>query len=223
MGRAAYETPPDAKATGDLRGGRPYNRRCEEASRRRARRARPGGNPESGAGTRAGRSGRGLRQTRDTGGRDRHDRGRAPGRGSSPVAARSSHTPWLCCRSNLPGGTAWMSVHRRGASPTACCRRALGRVIALDVGYGQLHPRLRADRAGDGARADERRARCRRCPLHPSLIVCDVSFISVRTALPPSLGLARDGWEALVLVKPQFEAGRARGAEGASCATARCT
>jgi 23S rRNA (cytidine1920-2'-O)/16S rRNA (cytidine1409-2'-O)-methyltransferase len=39
-------------------------------------------------------------------------------------------------------------------------------------------------------------------------IVCDVSFISVRTALPPALALARPGWEALVLVKPQFEAGR---------------
>jgi 23S rRNA (cytidine1920-2'-O)/16S rRNA (cytidine1409-2'-O)-methyltransferase len=38
--------------------------------------------------------------------------------------------------------------------------------------------------------------------------MCDVSFISVRTALPPALGLARPGWEALVLVKPQFEAGR---------------
>ncbi|WP_368737084.1 SAM-dependent methyltransferase, partial [Klebsiella pneumoniae] len=34
-------------------------------------------------------------------------------------------------------------------------------------------------------------------------------FISVRTALPPALALAAPGWQALVLVKPQFEAGRA--------------
>ena len=46
-------------------------------------------------------------------------------------------------------------------------------------------------------------------PFAPELVVCDVSFISVRTALPPLLRLAEPGWEALVLVKPQFEAGRA--------------
>jgi 23S rRNA (cytidine1920-2'-O)/16S rRNA (cytidine1409-2'-O)-methyltransferase len=45
-------------------------------------------------------------------------------------------------------------------------------------------------------------------PFAPGLVVCDVSFISVRTALPPVLRLAAPGWEALVLVKPQFEAGR---------------
>ena len=45
-------------------------------------------------------------------------------------------------------------------------------------------------------------------PYAPELVTCDVSFISVRTALPPALALARLGWEAVVLVKPQFEAGR---------------
>ena len=43
----------------------------------------------------------------------------------------------------------------------------------------------------------------------PQLVVCDVSFISVTKALPPVLKLAAPGWEAVVLVKPQFEAGRA--------------
>jgi 23S rRNA (cytidine1920-2'-O)/16S rRNA (cytidine1409-2'-O)-methyltransferase len=42
----------------------------------------------------------------------------------------------------------------------------------------------------------------------PQLVVADVSFISVRKALPPVLTLAAPGWRALVLVKPQFEAGR---------------
>ena len=45
-------------------------------------------------------------------------------------------------------------------------------------------------------------------PFAPDLVVADVSFISVRTALPPALALAAPGWEAVVLVKPQFEAGR---------------
>jgi 23S rRNA (cytidine1920-2'-O)/16S rRNA (cytidine1409-2'-O)-methyltransferase len=46
-------------------------------------------------------------------------------------------------------------------------------------------------------------------PFAPSIVVCDVSFISVRVALPPALRLAAPGWQAVVLVKPQFEAGRA--------------
>jgi 23S rRNA (cytidine1920-2'-O)/16S rRNA (cytidine1409-2'-O)-methyltransferase len=51
-------------------------------------------------------------------------------------------------------------------------------------------------------------------PFAPELVTCDVSFISVRTALPPALRLAAPGWEALVLVKPQFEAGRAEVGKG---------
>jgi 23S rRNA (cytidine1920-2'-O)/16S rRNA (cytidine1409-2'-O)-methyltransferase len=46
-------------------------------------------------------------------------------------------------------------------------------------------------------------------PFAPDLVTCDVSFISLTLALPPALRLASPGWRALVLVKPQFEAGRA--------------
>ncbi len=81
------------------------------------------------------------------------------------------------------------------------------RVIALDVGHGQLHPRLRADPRVSVLERKNARA-VASLPFAPELIVCDVSFISVRTALPPVLALAVPGWEALVLVKPQFEAGR---------------
>ena len=45
-------------------------------------------------------------------------------------------------------------------------------------------------------------------------MVCDVSFVSVRKALPPALALAAPGWEAVVLVKPQFEAGRGEAPRG---------
>ena len=51
-------------------------------------------------------------------------------------------------------------------------------------------------------------------PFAPELVVCDVSFISVTKALPPVLALAEPGWEALVLVKPQFEAGRSEVTKG---------
>jgi 23S rRNA (cytidine1920-2'-O)/16S rRNA (cytidine1409-2'-O)-methyltransferase len=51
-------------------------------------------------------------------------------------------------------------------------------------------------------------------PFPPQLAVCDVSFISVRIALPPVLRLCAPGWQAVVLVKPQFEAGRAEVGKG---------
>src|SRR5262249_50755028 len=82
------------------------------------------------------------------------------------------------------------------------------RVIALDVGYGQLHPKLRADERVVVLERTNARA-VESLPFAPALVVCDVSFISVKTALPPLLALAAPGWEALVLVKPQFEAGPA--------------
>jgi 23S rRNA (cytidine1920-2'-O)/16S rRNA (cytidine1409-2'-O)-methyltransferase len=86
-------------------------------------------------------------------------------------------------------------------------QRGAARVIALDVGHGQLHPRIRDDaRVVVLERANARHVS--RLPFAPDLIVCDVSFISVRKALPPLLELAAPGWEAVVLVKPQFEAGR---------------
>ncbi len=113
-----------------------------------------------------------------------------------------------------PAGRDCLDVGASTGGFTDCLlQEGAARVIALDVGYGQLHPRLRADRRVTVLeRANARRLTT--LPFAPDLIVCDVSFISVRTALPPALGLARQGWEALVLVKPQFEAGRADAPRG---------
>jgi 23S rRNA (cytidine1920-2'-O)/16S rRNA (cytidine1409-2'-O)-methyltransferase len=87
-------------------------------------------------------------------------------------------------------------------------QRGAARVIAVDVGYGQLHERLRADsRVTVLERTNARELA--ELPFEPELIVCDVSFISVRLALPPVLARSKPGWECIVLVKPQFEAGRA--------------
>jgi len=86
-------------------------------------------------------------------------------------------------------------------------QRGATRVIAVDVGYGQLHPRLRGDpRVTVFERTNARSLT--ELPFAPQLAVCDVSFISVRLALPPVLRLCAPGWQAVVLVKPQFEAGR---------------
>jgi len=91
---------------------------------------------------------------------------------------------------------------------TDCLLQAgAARVVAIDVGYGQLHPRLRADpRVTVFERVNARALT--ELPFAPDLVVCDVSFISVTKALPPVLRLAAPGWTALVLVKPQFEAVR---------------
>ncbi|MEP9397077.1 TlyA family RNA methyltransferase [Mesorhizobium sp. KR2-14] len=88
--------------------------------------------------------------------------------------------------------------------------RGAAHVTAIDVGHGQMHESLKADPRvscveGLNARdltADAMEGR----PL--DLIVSDVSFISLKLALPPALALARPGAHGIFLVKPQFEAGR---------------
>ena len=94
---------------------------------------------------------------------------------------------------------------------TDCLLQAgAARVCALDVGYGQLHPRLRDDpRVTVLERTNVRDLRCDDLPFPPTFVTCDVSFIGLGKALPPALACAAPGWRALVLVKPQFEAGPA--------------
>jgi 23S rRNA (cytidine1920-2'-O)/16S rRNA (cytidine1409-2'-O)-methyltransferase len=92
-------------------------------------------------------------------------------------------------------------------------QRGAARVVALDVGYGQLHPRIRSDpRVTVLERTNVRELT--ELPFPPVLVVCDVSFVSVRKALAPALALAAPGWEAVVLVKPQFEAARGEARRG---------
>jgi 23S rRNA (cytidine1920-2'-O)/16S rRNA (cytidine1409-2'-O)-methyltransferase len=84
------------------------------------------------------------------------------------------------------------------------------RVIALDVGYGQLHPKLRDDpRVTVLERTNVRELRCGELPFRPGFLTCDVSFIGLAKAFPPALACAAPRWRAVVLVKPQFEAGPA--------------
>jgi 23S rRNA (cytidine1920-2'-O)/16S rRNA (cytidine1409-2'-O)-methyltransferase len=84
-------------------------------------------------------------------------------------------------------------------------RRGAARVYAVDVGYGQLHYKLRTDpRVISMERTNVRYLTG--LPEQPDLAVVDVSFISLRLALPPVFGLVKD--EIVALIKPQFEAGR---------------
>ena len=95
-----------------------------------------------------------------------------------------------------------------GGFTDALLQAGAARVIALDVGYGQLHPKLRDDsRVTVLERTNVRRLDCDALPYAPTFVTCDVSFIGLEKALPPALRCAAHGWRALVLVKPQFEAG----------------
>jgi 23S rRNA (cytidine1920-2'-O)/16S rRNA (cytidine1409-2'-O)-methyltransferase len=87
--------------------------------------------------------------------------------------------------------------------------RGASRVYAVDVGHGQLHAKIKADRRVVSLEGVNARELTRtKVPESPQVVVADVSFISLKQALPAALGLAsRDAW-AVFLVKPQFELGR---------------
>jgi 23S rRNA (cytidine1920-2'-O)/16S rRNA (cytidine1409-2'-O)-methyltransferase len=83
-------------------------------------------------------------------------------------------------------------------------------VIAYDVAYGELHWSLRTDeRVTVVERANARRMTPDELPYAPDLIVADVSFISLTKVLPAVLACAApEGFDALAMIKPQFEVGR---------------
>ena len=80
------------------------------------------------------------------------------------------------------------------------------KVIALDVAYGFLHPKLRNDeRVFVFERKNIRGLKKEEMPFMPDYFTADVSFISVRKVLE-SLRKLNDSWEGIILFKPQFEA-----------------
>lgn len=89
------------------------------------------------------------------------------------------------------------------------------RVIALDVGHDQFHPRLRADeRVTVIERFNARNMTQSDLPYEPEFACCDVSFISLRLILPPMMQVVKPGSGLVTLIKPQFEAGREKVGRG---------
>lgn len=87
--------------------------------------------------------------------------------------------------------------------------RGAHRVYAVDVGHGQLRQKLTDDpRVVSLEGTDARNLTTHHIPEPPQAVVADVSFISLKLALPAALALAKNAW-LVALVKPQFEAGRA--------------
>lgn len=94
-----------------------------------------------------------------------------------------------------------------GGFTEVCLSRGAARVYAVDVGSGQLHPRVASDtRVINLERTDARTMTRALVPHAPDLIVCDASFISLIKVLPAALDLAREDADLVALVKPQFEA-----------------
>ncbi len=94
-------------------------------------------------------------------------------------------------------------------------KRGVAHVTAVDVGRGQLHPRLREDpRVTVWEATDARSLTPDRFETPPDLITADVAFISVSKALPAALSFSAADAEAVVLVKPQFELGAKRIGKG---------
>jgi 23S rRNA (cytidine1920-2'-O)/16S rRNA (cytidine1409-2'-O)-methyltransferase len=140
--------------------------------------------------------------------------------GDAPIEAEAPH-PWasrggvklaaaLDAFALDPSGLVALDVGAStGGFTDVLLARGAAKVIAVDVGHGQLDPRLVADprvRSLEGV--DARALTTELLGERPEAIVVDVSFIAQRLVLPPVLKLAAEQAWLVSLVKPQFELGR---------------
>ena len=140
--------------------------------------------------------------------------------GDAPIEAEAAH-PWasrggvklaaaLDAFALDPAGLVCLDVGAStGGFTDVLLARGAAKVVAVDVGHGQLDPRLAADprvRSLEGV--DARALTAETLGERPSAIVIDVSFISQRLVLPHVLKLAANAAWLVSLVKPQFEVGK---------------
>jgi 23S rRNA (cytidine1920-2'-O)/16S rRNA (cytidine1409-2'-O)-methyltransferase len=115
-----------------------------------------------------------------------------------------------------PAGRHCLDVGASTGGFTDCLlQRGAAHVVALDVAYGELHWSLRTDeRVTVLERTNARALEPAALPYAPDLVVADVSFISLTKVLPAVLRSAAPRFDALTMVKPQFEVGRERVGKG---------
>jgi 23S rRNA (cytidine1920-2'-O)/16S rRNA (cytidine1409-2'-O)-methyltransferase len=102
-----------------------------------------------------------------------------------------------------------------GGFTDALLQRGARHVVAVDVGSGQLHPRIAQDaRVTLFENLDARALEPTHLSEPPTLIVCDASFISLTLLLERPLSLAAKEATLVALIKPQFESGRGAGKKG---------
>lgn len=117
----------------------------------------------------------------------------------------------------VAGASALDAGASTGGFTDCLLQRGAARVVAVDVGRGQLHQRLAGDprvRVLDRTNVRHLDAAALDLPGPLDLVVADLAFISLRTVAPALTGLVRTGGDLVVLVKPQFEAGRAEVSRG---------
>ena len=140
---------------------------------------------------------------------------------STPLEVRGQDHPWVS-RGGLkldhaltafglsPAGLVCLDIGAStGGFTDVLLTRGAARVHAVDVGHGQLSWRLRTDpRVVAHERTNARYLTRCDIPEPIQALVCDASFIGLRTILPAPLALCAPGAWAVALIKPQFEAGR---------------
>jgi 23S rRNA (cytidine1920-2'-O)/16S rRNA (cytidine1409-2'-O)-methyltransferase len=115
-----------------------------------------------------------------------------------------------------PAGRRCLDVGASTGGFTDCLlQRGAAHVVALDVAYGELDWSLRTDeRVTVLERTNARSVAAGDLPYAPDLVVADVSFISLTKVLPAVLACCAERFDALAMIKPQFEVGRGRVGKG---------
>ncbi len=148
-------------------------------------------------------------------------------RDDAPLAVRGQEHPWVS-RGGLklahgldafgldPAGRVCLDIGAStGGFTDVLLARGAAKVYAVDVGQGQLAWKLRTDpRVVVLEKTNARHLDVTLIPEPIGALVCDASFIGLRTVLPAGLGLCGAGAFAVALIKPQFEAGPERVGKG---------
>lgn len=148
-------------------------------------------------------------------------------RDDAPLAVRGQDHPWVS-RGGLklargldafgfdPAGRVCLDIGAStGGFTDVLLSRGAAKVYAVDVGQGQLAWKLRTDpRVVVLERTNARHLDAALIPEPIGALVCDASFIGLRTVLPAGLALCAPGAFAVALIKPQFEAGPERVGKG---------
>jgi 23S rRNA (cytidine1920-2'-O)/16S rRNA (cytidine1409-2'-O)-methyltransferase len=148
-------------------------------------------------------------------------------RDDAPLAVRGQDHPWVS-RGGIklargldafgfdPAGRVCLDIGAStGGFTDVLLARGAARVVAVDVGQGQLAWKLRTDpRVTVLEKTNARHLDATLVPEPVGALVCDASFIGLRTVLPAGLALCAPGAFAVALIKPQFEAGQERVGKG---------
>lgn len=144
-----------------------------------------------------------------------------------PLTVRDTHCPFVS-RGGLklahalehfhidPSGWVCLDIGAStGGFTDVLLQKGAQKIYAVDVGWGQLDWRLRQDpRVVVLEKTNARYLTAEIIPEPVDAIVCDASFISLKTVLPASLALAKNGACLVALIKPQFEVGKGKVGKG---------